>query len=313
MAERERQEARLRIVHIDTGGEMRGGQRQALLLMRGLRERGYDCLLLARAGVPVALAAAALGFEVRPASLRTVWEEAAKADIIHAHDARAHTLAAIAAREAFVVSRRVAFPVKRGFLSHWKYTRAARYLAVSRFVASELERAGVPAAKIDVVYDGFEQTDLQQTASYEFKAVALATHDPAKGRSVVEEARQLANVPILFSEDLGRDLPGASVFVYATQSEGLGSAALFAMSLGVAVIASCTGGLPEIVEDEVTGLLVSNEAAEIARALQRLANDSAFRARLGSNARARVMSAFTSEQMVERTLASYARALKTNP
>ncbi len=71
-------------------------------------------------------------------------------DLIHAHDARSHTLGAIARSGRLVVSRRVAFPVG----SAWKYRRARRYLAVSEFVKSVLVAGGVPEEKIAVVYDG---------------------------------------------------------------------------------------------------------------------------------------------------------------
>ena len=53
-------------------------------------------------------------------------------DLMHAHDARSHTLGAFLRRIPLVVSRRVAFPVG----SRWKYGRARRYLAVSEFLDS---------------------------------------------------------------------------------------------------------------------------------------------------------------------------------
>ena len=82
-------------------------------------------------------AAAAAGFRGRLGRLAIVARHVQEhADIVHAHDARAHTLAAIAARAPFVVSRRVAFPVKRSLLSQWKYRQAKRYLAVSQFVGA---------------------------------------------------------------------------------------------------------------------------------------------------------------------------------
>ena len=45
------------------------------------------------------------------------------------------------------------------------------------------------------------------------------------------------------------------MFVYITESEGLGSAVLLAMAAGTPVIASRVGGLPEAIEDGVNGLL----------------------------------------------------------
>ncbi len=67
------------------------------------------------------------------------------------------------------------------------------------------------------------------------------------------------------------------MFVYITRSEGLGSAILLAMSAGVPVVASNIGGIPEIVVDGESGLLVENDAAQIAAAILRLKQDREFR------------------------------------
>src|SRR5262249_40217233 len=152
------------------------------------------------------------------------------------------------------------------------YSRAQRFLAVSEFVANELLRGGVPGEKIDVVYDGVElnTTAEQRRSDQSFKVVALGSRDPGKGRVLVEQAATIAALPIEFSEELAKDLVNATAFLYVTQSEGLGSAALLAMSMGIPVIASEVGGLPEIVVDGETGLLVENDPALIAGAILKL-------------------------------------------
>ena len=132
---------------------MRGGQWQALHLMRGLREQGVETRLLAREGTMLLAEAALLGMEVSTFSRLRLRAWSRWASLVHVHDAKAHYEAALLSRVPIVVSRRVAFPIRRGLLSRWKYSRAALYLAVSRAVARELEAAGVPAAKIRVVYD----------------------------------------------------------------------------------------------------------------------------------------------------------------
>src|SRR5579875_3356492 len=164
---------------------MRGGQRQVLLLLRLLRNARHDSILLARRDSPLTEQARQDGFCVHPAGLFATWRFSKNVDIVHAHDARAHTLAAIASRKRFVVSRRVAFPVRRSLLSRWKYWRATRFLAVSRFVARQLSEAGISHKKIDVVYDGVESTTLSESWEPEFPAVALASEDPQKGRDLI--------------------------------------------------------------------------------------------------------------------------------
>ncbi len=300
----------MHILHIDLGREMRGGQRQVLMLMEGLRDIGHSSELLARRRGPLYRAAQALHFPVAPASLKSLMARSRRADLVHAHDARSHSFAAIASRQSFVVSRRVAFLPKDDWFSNWKYRRAQRFLAVSEFVAGELKRAGVPAERIDVVYDGV-QADVNPAHETGSGAsiVALASRDPLKGRDLAENAAAIANVPLVFSEDLAGDLQHASMFLYITRSEGFGSAALLAMSFELPVIASRTGGLPEIVVDGDSGLLVENHPSAIAEAILRLVKDPKFARALGRNARARVEQRFTAKHLVAGTLNSYRRAL----
>src|SRR5258706_15682613 len=108
---------------------MRGGQWQALYLI----ERLSDAVLLARAASPLFEEAVRRKVDVRALTFRALAAGAKQADLVHVHDARSHTLAVIVGGPPLVVSRRVAFPVKRGFFSLWKYARAALYIAVSKY------------------------------------------------------------------------------------------------------------------------------------------------------------------------------------
>ena len=287
---------------------MRGGQHQVLLLMHSLREKGHDCVLLARDGGPLAKAAAAADFAVYPAGPGQLWTRSRSADVVHTHDARAHTLAAVASRQRFVASRRVAFPVGRSITSVWKYRRASRFVTVSQFVARELRRAGVCREKIDVVYDAAPPVVGDGSWSAAHPAVALASEDPQKGRDIAAAAAQIAGIAVRFSDDLVNDLRRASMFVYITRSEGLGSAALVAMSMGVPVIASAVGGLSEVVESGESGLLVKNDPQEIAASMRRIVEEPALTERFIANGRRRIEAAFTPEHLVGGTLMSYERA-----
>jgi hypothetical protein len=294
----------MRILHIDTGRQMRGGQWQVLQLLEGLAECGHASTLLARSGSPLFAAARERGFEVRPATPLAVLR--ARVDLVHAHDARAHVLAALLARVPVVVSRRVAFPLRGGFLSRWKYGRAAHYIAVSAHVAGVLEAAGIARERITVVYDG---VPLAPPVTNGTRVVALATRDPKKGTALVEAAAALAPFDVHFSSDLPRDLRDAAVFVYITHEEGLGSGALVAMAAGVPVIASRVGGLTEIVLDGETGLLVANTPPAIAAAVTRLRADPALAGRLAAAGRQSVAERFSAARMVRATEAVYHRVL----
>jgi len=298
----------LHVLHIDLGREMRGGQHQVLLLLKMMRSAGHSFTLLARAGSPLFASAAAMQFNVRPASFLAVRQFSSEYDIVHAHDARSHTWAALASRRPLVVSRRVAFPVGTSPISRWKYGRAARFLAVSRFVGKKLEEAGVAQSKIDIVFDSAELCAMQ-TWSPEAPLVALASADPKKGRDLVQTASQIARIPVTFSSDLQKDFAHASAFVYISRSEGFGSAALVAMSRGVPVIASRIEGMAEVLEDGVSGLAVENEPAAIAAAMRRVRENPELAKSLMANARTRVETVFSPSAMLLNTLASYRRAL----
>jgi hypothetical protein len=296
------------ILHIDSGVEMRGGQWQALYLMRGLAAAGHQVRLLTPADSPLMEHARADGIDARPLGIAALAGATSGVHLIHAHDARAHTLALLGGKPV-VVSRRVAFPVRRGVGSRWKYGRAAHYIAVSQCVKQTLLDAGIAPERITVVYDGVPIETPPPKMEGRSGVVALDSDDPAKGKNIVEQAGGIARVDVRFSKNLIEDLRSAAVFVYITELEGLGSAALLAMAAGAVVLASRVGGLPEMVEDGVTGSLTTNDARNVAEGIEQLLGDPVLLARISVAARARVEKEFTIERMVNGTIAVYERML----
>jgi glycosyltransferase involved in cell wall biosynthesis len=282
----------MRILHIDTGREMRGGQWQVLRLLEGLRAAGVETTLACRKSSPLC---GLVGQAVSPAQIPRL-----DFDLIHAHDARAHAMAALS-RAKLVVSRRVAFPIKTGPLSRWKYRRADHFIAVSQFVRQTLIERGVPAEKISVVHDG-----VPLLAPVETGTRVLA---PPPTRDKPAEFYRHAAVEISFANNLEHDLKTASIFVYVSMSEGLGSGVLLAMSAGVPVIASNTGGIPEIIRHEENGLLVDDRPESLRAAVDRLRGDAALARRLAEAGRRTVIERFSIEAMVRDTLAVYRRIL----
>jgi glycosyltransferase involved in cell wall biosynthesis/peptidoglycan/xylan/chitin deacetylase (PgdA/CDA1 family) len=91
-------------------------------------------------------------------------------------------------------------------------------------------------------------------------------------------------------------LVAPSVPTRAGRREGIPVVLMEAMSTGLPVVASAISGIPELVEHEVSGLLVPpRDAAAIARAVRQLAADPALRERLGRAARKRVLAEFDLE------------------
>jgi len=289
----------MRILQMDAGREMRGGQWQVLRLMEGLTGAGVETWLAARGDSPLFAVARERGLQVTRLELASLRE---KADLVHAHDARSHSLAVALARAPVVVARRVAFPLGRGPLSRWKYRQAAHFIAVSEFVRGQMSECGIAAEKVSVVYDGVPLLPLAQRGGGRILAPAPTPDKPA-------ELYQRTGLDISFAKHLETDLKTASYFVYISNSEGLGSGILMAMAAGVPVIASRTGGIPEIIQHEENGLLTDARPEAVATAVRRLQADSAFTKRLALRGRQTVTERFSIEIMIQNTLAVYRRVL----
>ena len=287
----------MRILHVDTGRTMQGGQWQALYLLRGLRDRGHHVPLLARG--ELCHRAAAEGFAVNPPNPYK------DCDLVHAHDARAHTAAVLRAQVPVVVSRRVGFPIQTGWLSRWKYARASHYIAISSYVRGTLLDAAIKPETISVVYDGVPVGEYREPAAG--GPVIGILKDPL--RELLIEAARMAGVEVVGAADLAAALQRASALAYVTAMQGLGSAAIAALAAGVPVMASRAGGLPEVVEHERTGLLVENDVASIAAALKRLTADRELALALSRRGWESARSRFSDTAMVEATEKVYERLL----
>jgi glycosyltransferase involved in cell wall biosynthesis len=96
------------------------------------------------------------------------------------------------------------------------------------------------------------------------------------------------------------------VFVFPSLAEPLGTSLLAAMGWGLPVVAVASGGVPEYVEDGVSGLLVERaEHALIAGAMARVLGEAGLSARLGAGTRERIASRLTADHMVDRTVEIY--------
>ena len=160
-----------RLVHVASGREWRGGQRQVWLLARELAKAGVtEQVVVTAAGSELARRLTSGGIRVRevpwragvaprafPAVLAEILHRPA---ILHAHDPHALTVAGICAalaRRPLVVTRRVVFRLRRpGF---WR--RADRVVAISRAVADVLIGDGIDPARVAVVHSGISIDELK--------------------------------------------------------------------------------------------------------------------------------------------------------
>jgi 2-deoxystreptamine N-acetyl-D-glucosaminyltransferase/2-deoxystreptamine glucosyltransferase len=100
-------------------------------------------------------------------------------------------------------------------------------------------------------------------------------------------------------------MAGLDVLLHPSSAEGLGTAVIDAMALGVPPVAFRVGGLPELIEDGRSGLLVpAGDVAAFAAATDRLVRDEAVRKALAAGGPARAAQ-FSVDRMVRGTQAVY--------
>jgi glycosyltransferase involved in cell wall biosynthesis len=101
-----------------------------------------------------------------------------------------------------------------------------------------------------------------------------------------------------------------NVFVMPSVQEGLGTSVLDAMAAGVPVVATRAGGIPEVVEDNETGLLARpRDARSLAEALEKILRERNLTRRLARSAKKKVAARFTVKNMVAKQARIYRKLL----
>lgn len=279
----------MRVLHVDTAMELRGGQKQLAYLLRARPQDGW-------AGPPDAPLAALVGppaLALAPGNdPRNLWRlRAPPFDLVAAHTPHALGAALLCGRP-LVVHRRVDFAPRHP----WKYRRADAVVAVSEGVARVLAAAGV--GRVHVVHDGVPPLADAPPLAFDlprplYGAIgALVDH---KGHGVLVDAmvetpgslviagegplqealrRRIAarglggRVRLLGQvEDLVGLLRALDVFVHPSLEEGFGQVVVEALAAGCRVVGTRAGGVPEAVGD--AGILVEpGDAAALATAMR---------------------------------------------
>ena len=163
---------------------------------------------------------------------------------------------------------------------------------------------------------------------YLFEAIAAIAEDAAgaNARFVVvgdgelaaelrDQVRQLGIDELVHFAGSRRDMAavyaGLDVLAVPSLNEGTCIVVAEAMATDTAVVASAVGGIPDLVEDGETGLMVPPaDPAELAAALRTILGDAGMRARFAASGATRVRSRFSLEQMVTGTADVYRQALE---
>jgi len=281
----------VRILHVDTATEFRGGQRQLVLLAAGLARRGHHQAVACPEGAPLraALPEGVEVIDVPAGGAPTGWPRlrsvARGFEVVAAHTSHAHQ-ACLAVDRPLVVHRRVDFAVGRGWIGRMKYRVPDAFVCVSSAVAGVLVSGGVDERRLIVVHDGVEPPPKAVPADVGPGRVALAVGALVdhKDHATLARAAEGLDARILVAgegplrgalagtalELLGQrgDVPAllsrADVFVHSSKEEGMGQSVAEAMFAGVPVVATRAGGVPEVVGG--CGILVPVGDAEALRA-----------------------------------------------
>lgn len=294
-------------------------------------------------GLPAASIPMAADWDVRAARRIRARMRAWSIDLVHAHDARSHALAIIALLRnsvvPLVVTRRVAFQPRSVKLKYGP--RVARFIAVSNAVRNAMIAGGVDRSRITVVHSGISMPaeinprNWREELGWPRESViagVVGAMTAEKGldalteiaRAIPADAKERTRILLLggeargpqsiggiegysagFVTEIENAIAGLDLLFHPSRNEGLGTSIIDAMALGVPPLAFDVGGIPEVIEDGVNGLLArSGDAAGFAIHAAKLIQDQELRRKLGDAARERAKT-FDAAEMTKGTEAVY--------
>ncbi len=252
------------------------------------------------------------------------------ADVVHAHWLPS-AIAGLATRRPLVVqlwgsdvelAKRLRWP--------WRLLlrRARVVVCASRALAADARALGAPDVR--VIPSGVDVPAMVGAPDEPAHVLYVGRLSEEKG--IRELAEAAAGLPLVVvgdgplrdllpqalgfvpHDELGPYYERAAVVVVPSRREGYGVAAREAMAFGRPVVATAVGGLPEAVEDGVSGLLVApGDVVALRAALERLLGDPELRARLGAAAREHARAAFSWDAATAALLGAYGAAETAKP
>jgi glycosyltransferase involved in cell wall biosynthesis len=262
-----------------------------------------------------------------------------KVDIVHAHEAKAVHWAYVhklLKNTPYIITRRVDTAVKDKWLNQKTYRNASALVGISTLIAKQIrdkqwgEVYQIPSTLAHLESNPEEGERFRRA----FPGKTIVGHvgalvDKHKGQKVLIEAaallekshpnlqfvffgdgadkdeleslsKEMKNVSWMgFKSKIGDYLPYFDLFAFPSRNEGLGSTLLDVMDAGVPIIASNVGGIPDIVIDNETGILVPvNDSSALEAAIIRLSNDKPLQAKLVEGAKKQLEN-YTPKKMAE--------------
>lgn len=151
--------------------------------------------------------------------------------------------------------------------------------------------------------------DAVSRLSQNFPDIKLVLIGEGSSRKYYEKlARPLGNLVMFLGRrrDVGKLMAASDIFVLPSVREAFGIVLLEASVAGIPVVASNIGGIPEIIDDGVTGILVPpNNAEELTQALQKYLENPSLASKLASAAQKKVSEEFHAQAMAMKTAEVY--------
>ena len=306
------------ICHLNFAKGFRGGERQTQLLIEELARLGFKQQLILRKGSELIKHCENIkNLEIIAINKPYILHMSAikGASLLHAHETKAAQFAFFVnlfMSIPYVITRRVDNPIKHNFLNRKIYTNAAKVVALSRAIESEILKIA-PKAQTEIIPSAYTNAALHLdkvdaikkrfTGKY-FVGNVGALDDGHKGQSYLievakvvenshpdihfifvgrgqdeaklkEQAKGLTNVTFEgFVDNVNDYISSFNLFVFPSNNEGLGSILLDVMQLNTPIIASEVGGIVDIIDNGTNGLLTpAKDSTAIQQALLDLYNN----------------------------------------
>jgi glycosyltransferase involved in cell wall biosynthesis len=215
--------------------------------------------------------------------------------------------------------------------------RSARVIVPSEYLKGIVTAWGINPEKISVIYNSIELPENSSSTSVPHQIISVGRLVPWKGMAELIEAvaearkeipdaslvivgegpekemlekkgKELLGTSISFTGALSHDdtlraMQSSEIFVLNSSYEGLSHTIVEALFLGSTIIVSDAGGNPELVQDDVNGLVVpTGDTSALTVAISKLLKDPELRARLGAHAKESSVR-FQVPTMIEKTSA----------
>lgn len=354
----------MNILHITSAKTWRGGERQILYLMEGLKDKGHSNFLMSP-NVSI------IGFRSPEVVTSQVifkkgilgrfqnvfalinYCHSNKIDLIHGHDSHTHTLLWLAykfggLKTKSIITRRLINPIKNRSIPKYNFGKIERIICISNAVKAIIMPSIENRERLEVIYSGIKIPTLQdvgkslkEDANFVVGYVAAFTKEKdhvtflAVAKSLISKYPEISfrfllvgDGPLIeqikneskridgnfvftgFVEEVSQAYLEMDLLLHTSKSEALGTAILDAMKIGLPIVATKVGGIPEIVLNGKNGFLCDiGDYGEMASSVYKLASNRDLYNSFSKNSKA-IIPKFNVTSMVNKTVELYHEVLK---